>query len=174
MSFRSRSFVVAVAVAAALGLGVVYEAHGASSRAAIQNADIASLARRVSVLEHKLTLQVEWNRAQSKINSTQSNLNASFSGQISELQGRPQPTFQTVVQVAFGTADSQGAANATAYCPAGLKVFGGGGGFVGQAYYADHLLWSHADIAGTSWTAAGDGYNGGRSFEVYAVCGSIH
>jgi hypothetical protein len=70
------------------------------------------------------------------------------------------------VQFAFQSVDGS---PATAFCPSGQNVVGDGGEFIGQPYRADHLLYSHPDIAGTSWTAA-DGPVGGRNFEVYAVC----
>ncbi len=149
----------AVACAFMLGLGLQALAAPAQSKRA------ADLSRRVASLEHQMALQRKINLGQNRINSLVTNQLASLATQS--------PSLSTSVQVAFGTTDSNGGAPATAFCPGGQKALGGGGGFVGQAYYSDHLLWSYADIPDSSWTASATGPVSGRTFEVYAVCGSV-
>jgi hypothetical protein len=173
MPSRLRVLGLCLAVCFALALGLGIQALAASQRSAHSTSSIAALERRVSVLEHRLAAQARVNTAQTKFNRAQININTLDSSRLASLETRPTPSLTTTVQIAFGTSDSNGGASATVFCPGGQKVFGGGGGFVGQAYYADHLLWSQPNIAGTSWTASGDGLAAGRSFETYAVCAAL-
>jgi hypothetical protein len=160
-----------VAVCSAFMLGLDLQALAAPAGPS-RSSDLAG---RVSLLERKLAAQVSVNQAQTKFNRSQVAINTLNSSRLASLEAKPTPSLQTSVQVAFGTSDSNGGAQATVFCPGGAKAVGGGAAFVGQAYYADHLLWSHASIDGSSWTASGDGLTGaGRSFETYAVCASLN
>jgi uncharacterized coiled-coil protein SlyX len=169
----SRLLACSVALVLLSGVGA-FEAFATSSHAERDAVTITQLERRVAILERRMALQLKVNAAQSKanaaqsrVNFTQSSINSLTASRLGSLENTGPPSLQTSVQFSFTSVDG---ASATAFCPPGQKVVGGGGEFIGQAYYSDHLLYSYPNIAGTSWTAAADGPVGGRSFEVYAVC----
>jgi hypothetical protein len=116
-----------------------------------------TLAQRVAKLEKMMRIQLRINRlTQAQLRLLGSRLNGLG--------------ISTRTAIAFGTADSNGSAGATAYCGSD-QIVGGGAEFLGTKYVSDQIIYSTPN--GNGWSAAGDGPYGGRTFEVYAVCASL-
>jgi hypothetical protein len=169
----SRRLIVLVSIVVLLGLVATIEALAAPQHSGHADITITQLKQRVAKLERRVALQTKINLTQTKINHSQIALNANFSSQIANLEAGSPTSLLTDMQIAFATADGSGGASSIAFCPAGQRIVGGGGGFVGQSYYNDHLIYSHVVPGSDAWAAAGDSPVGGRSFEVYAVCATL-
>jgi hypothetical protein len=91
--------------------------------------------------------------------------------------GTAQAAVSTVVQANSGTASSAAVQTATAACPRGTRVFGGGGDIVGGGHsVALTTMKPVTGVSGDSFTVTatedGLGYAGSWNVFAYAVCGT--